>query len=187
MLNSKIIFGLVGVGVAVIVIVFSLQGFKSQEPQNEIITKGAISSTTTHFVLPANYTSADLLNYCTQDESLIYDDVCIRGLWDVADKCKNGNYTSINSICNDPKFGQFEEKVDKEMQDLNKSLTKILDSCMNVTSDNDVQACSDNIERIKNDCTDPRFYSMWSVCSDPKIDQFNDKYKETLSKLNPSG
>jgi hypothetical protein len=186
-MNSKIIIVFIGIVIGAVALVISMPYVLKTAPENEDqhITKGSISSSPSNFVLPVNYTSSDLLHYCTQNESLTYDDVCIRGLWDVGDKCKIGNDTSINSVCNDSRFTQFEEEVDKEMQDLNKSLIKVVDSCMNVTTDDNIQACSIDMERIKNDCSDSRFSSMWSVCNDPKMNQFNEKFADTLSKLKP--
>lgn len=161
---------------------------KPQEPQNndQNITNESISSSMST-TLPENYTSIQLLNYCSQNESLIYNDVCIRGLWDVTDECKNGNFSSTSSVCNDSRLGQFEDKVNKEMQDLDNSLTRFVNSCMNVTSNDDIENCSANIDRIKNDCTDPRFASMMTVCADSKFDQFDEKYKNVLTKLNSTG
>src|SRR5690348_13059361 len=129
-MNSKIIIVFIGIAIVAVALVISMPYVLKPIPENEDqhITKGSISSSPSNFVLPVNYTSSDLLHYCTQNESLTYDDVCIRGLWDVGDKCKIGNDTSLNSVCNDSRFTQFEEKVDKEMQDLNNSLTKIVNS-----------------------------------------------------------
>ena len=131
-----------------------------------------------NFTLPANYTSADLLNYCTKDESQIYNDICIRGLWEVGDGCKNANFSSNNPICSDPRFGNFEMKVNKEMQDLGKSLIQNVDSCMNAKNSDDIQSCLVFIERIQNDCGESHFYSLTHICTDPRLDQFTQKHKD---------
>lgn len=158
---------------------------KSGESQNDNqnVTKVNINSTKQNFVLPVNYTSVEIVDYCSQNESQVYNDVCIRGLWNVNDECKNGNFSSTNSVCNDSRLVQFEEKVNLYMQNLNLSLTKVVDTCMNITSNSDIASCSQNIERIKNDCTDPRLFSMWSVCSDSDMNKFAQKYTDILSKI----
>lgn len=142
--------------------------------QQQYIPKESIT-TTNSSELPENYTSSQLLNYCTSNENQIYNDVCIRGLWDVSDKCANENFSSTNAICNDPRFTGFESKVSKEMQDLDKSLSTFVDSCVNAKSGNDTDSCTFNIERIKNDCTDPRFYDMMSVCKNAGLEQIQNK------------
>lgn len=177
---------IIGIAIEVIAITIIMSGItKSGEPQNynQNATKVSTSSPKQNFALPANYTSIQLVDYCSQNESLVYNDVCIRGLWNVRDECKNDNFSSTNSVCNDSRLEQFEEKVNVYMQNLNLSLTKIVDSCVNVTLDSNISSCSQNIERIQSDCTDPRLFSMWSVCSDHGIEQFNDKFNQTLSKL----
>ena len=159
-----------------------------EEPQNvnQFFTKSSISPSMQNFTLPENYTSIQLLDYCSQNESQIYNDVCIRGLWDVSDECKNDNSSSTNSVCADIRLGQFEGKVTKEMHDLNNSLENFVTSCMNVTSDNDIGNCYSNMERIKTDCTDAKFVSMMPICNDSRLDQFDEKYKNVLSKLSSS-
>ncbi|WP_133124026.1 hypothetical protein [Nitrosotalea sinensis] len=184
-MNFKIITIIIGVAIIISALVILGPITKPATDSNDqYITKGSISHSAVNFTLPANYTSIQLLDYCSQSQSLVYDDNCLRGLWDVNDECKNGNFSSTNSVCQDPRLGQFEDKVNAYMKELDNSLTKMVNSCINVTSDNDIHSCSDNMERIKNDCSDPRLFSMWSVCTDPKIDQFNEKFKETLSKTN---
>jgi len=187
LLNSKIIFGLIGVGAVIIILVVGTSFMKPQEPQNndQYMTKENISSSSSNFTLPVNYTSTDLLNYCSHDESQVYNDICIRGLWEVGDGCKNANFSSSNPICSDPRLGNFEMKVNKEMQDLDRSLLQFVDSCMNVTSENDIGNCSLNIDRIKNDCTDSRYASIMSICNDPNMNKFAEKYADTSSKLKP--
>lgn len=185
-MNYKVIIvvviavGIVAVGVSMSNII------KPQEPQNvnQSFTKSSVSPSMQNFTLPENYTSIQLLDYCSQNESQIYNDVCIRGLWSVSDACKSGNFSSTNSVCTDTRLVQFEDKVTKEMHDLNNSLENFVTSCMNVTSDNDIGNCYSNMERIKNDCTDAKFVSMMPICSDSKIDQFDEKYKDILSRLN---
>jgi len=139
----------------------------------QYITKGSITTSTNNSELPENYTSIQLLNYCTSNENQVYNDVCIRGLWDVGDQCKNENFSNTNPICADSRFTEFENKVNKEMQDLDKSLTSFINSCINTKSINDTNSCTLNIDRIKNDCSDPRFYEMMSICKDVRINQFN--------------
>lgn len=188
-MNSKISLVIIGIAVSIIIIFLASQNITKPEilqNNSENMNKEILSTNINESTLSQNYTSLDLLNYCTKNESQIYNDICIRGLWEVGDNCKNANFSSNNFICNDPRFYEFEKKVNREMQDLNKSLTKFVESCMNVTTENDIQNCFFNMERIKNDCTDERFISMWSVCSDPKMELFSEKYGETLSKLKPS-
>ncbi len=185
MLNFKIIATIIGVAITIAVLVILGPFTKPVTDSNDqYITKGSISHSAVNFTLPANYTSLQLLDYCSQSQSQVYDDNCLRGLWDVNDKCENGNFSSTNSICQDPRLGQFEDKVNVYLKDLDRSLTKMVGSCINATSDNDIQSCSDNIERIKNDCSDPKLFSIWSVCTDSRIDQFNEKFRNTLARLN---
>ena len=182
-MNYKIIIVIV-IAIGIVVVGVSMSNIMSpQEPQNvnQSFTKSSVSPSIQN--LSENYTSIQLLDYCSQNESQIYNDVCIRGLWDVSDECKNGNFSSTNSVCADTRLVQFEDKVTKEMHDLNNSLENFVTSCMNVTSDSDIGNCYSNIERIKNDCTDAKFVSIMLICSDPKIDQFNEKYKNVLSKI----
>lgn len=113
-----------------------------------------------NFTLSENYTLIQLLDYCSQNESQIYNDVCIRGLWSVSDACRSGNFSSTNSVCIDTRLVQFEDKVMQEIHDLNNSLENFVTSFMNVTPDINIGNCYSNIERIKSDCTDPRFVSM---------------------------
>ncbi len=179
---------LIGIAIVVVAIAASisyLMSLQAQQNNYQYMTKGNVSAPAS-IALPENYTSSQLLDYCSQNESLIYDDVCIRGLWNVNDECKNGNFSSTNSVCADPRLGQFEDMVDKEMQDLNTSLEKFVTSCMNVTSDKDIGNCYFNMERIKTDCTDPRYASMMTICNDSRFDQFDEKYKDILSKLGSS-
>jgi hypothetical protein len=147
------------------------------QKNSEYITKGNINQNNIVSILPQNYTS-NLLNYCTKNQTQIYNDICIRGLWQVGDFCKNANFSTNNFICHDPRFGEFETRVSKEMRDLDKSLIKVVDSCMNVNIDNEIQSCLVDMERIKNDCDDPHFYSSTSICADPRLDQFIQKYKD---------
>lgn len=169
--------------VVVISVIIATQSLtKPVQTNNEIqyITKGSITiKNTNSSELPENYTSSQLLNYCASNENQIYNDVCIRGLWDVSDKCKNENFSNTNLICNDSRFTEFENKVDKEMQDLDKSLTSFVNSCINVKSNNDTTSCTLNIERIQSDCTDPRFYEMMSICKDPNFNMILKKYKQS--------
>lgn len=154
------------VAIAVILATQNLTKPTQTNDEQQHITKESITTNANSSVLPENYTSIQLLNYCTSNESQIYNDVCIRGLWDVSDQCKNGNFSNTNSICNDSRFTGFEDKVNKEMQDLDKSLISFVNSCANTKSINDTNSCTLNIDRIKNDCSDPRFYEMMSVCKD---------------------
>lgn len=160
------------VAIAVILTTQSLTKPTQTNDQQQYITKGSITTTNSSY-LPENYTSSQLLNYCTSNENQIYNDVCIRGLWDVSDQCKNENFSSTNPVCNDPRFTKFENKVDKEMQDLDKSLTSFVYSCVKTKSENDTASCVLNIERIKNDCSDPRFYEMMSVCKNSNFVLFS--------------
>jgi hypothetical protein len=149
--------------------------------ESQYITKGSITTTNTNSSdLPENYTSIQLLSYCTSNENQIYNDVCIRGLWDISDQCKNENFSDTNSICNDSKFTEFENRVDKEMQDLDKSLTQFVDSCNKVALDNDTASCSLNIERIQSDCSDSRFYEMMSICKNPSLNLLLMKYNNKM-------
>ncbi len=154
------------VAIAVILATQNLTKPTQTNDEQQHITKESITTNANSSVLPENYTSIQLLNYCTSNESQIYNDVCIRGLWDVSDQCKNENFSNTNSICNDSRFTGFEDKVNKEMQDLDKSLISFVNSCANAKSINDTNSCTLNIDRIKNDCSDPRFYEMMSVCKD---------------------
>jgi hypothetical protein len=168
--------------VVVIAVILTTQSLTKPTQTNEdgqYITKGSITTNTNSSELPENYTSVQLLNYCTNNENQIYNDVCIRGLWDVSDQCKNENFSNTNSICNDSRFTEFENKVDKEMQDLDKSLISFVNSCINVKSNNDTASCTLNIERIQSDCTDPRFYEMMSICKDPNFDMISKKYNQS--------
>lgn len=159
------------VAISVIIATQSLTKPVQTNNETQYITKGSITTTNTNSSeLPENYTSIQLLNYCASNENQIYNDVCIRGLWDVSDKCKNENFSNTNAICNDLRFTEFENKVDKEMQDLDKSLSTFVNSCINAKSGNDTDSCTFNIERIKNDCSDPRFYQMMSVCRNSNLD-----------------
>lgn len=161
--------------VAIVAILVTQNLTKStQTNDQQYIPKESITKTNSS-ELPENYTSSQLLNYCTSNENQIYNDVCIRGLWDISDKCTNENFSSTNTICNDPRFAGFESKVSKEMQDLDKSLSTFVDSCVNAKSGNDTDSCTFNIERIKNDCTDPRFYDMMSVCKNAGLEQIQNK------------
>lgn len=171
---KKIKLVIIIVSIAVIAIILVNQNLTQTKTsdENQYITKGSITNSTS-YNLSENYTSAQLLNFCTSDKNQIYNDVCVRGLWDVSDQCKNENFSNTNMICKDQRFIEFENKVDKVMQDLDKSLTQFVDSCINTKSDNDVNSCTTNIERIKNDCTDPRFYGMMSICKDVRINLFN--------------
>jgi hypothetical protein len=162
------------VSIAVILATQNLTKPTQTNDEQQHITKESITTNTNSSELPENYTSIQLLNYCTSNENQIYNDVCIRGLWDVSDQCKNKNFSSTNSICNDSKFTGFENKVNREMQDLDKSLTAFVNSCANAKSINDTNSCTLNIDRIKNDCSDPRFYEMMSICKNPTINQFNE-------------
>jgi hypothetical protein len=188
LLNSRIILAsIVGV-TAIVVLIVVMTSMINPAPQNndQFYTKAGVSPSTQSFPLPVNYTSNQLLDYCSQNKTLVYNDVCIRGLWDVSDECKNDNFSSTNSVCIDPRLGQFEDKVTKEMHDLNTWLESFVSSCMNVTSDRDISNCYFNMERIKNDCTDTRYASMMSICADSRFDEFNEKYKEVLSKISSS-
>lgn len=161
------------VAIAVILTTQSLTKPIQTNDEQQHITKESITTYTNSSDLPENYTSIQLLSYCTSNDNQIYNDVCIRGLWDVSDQCKNENFSNTNPICNDSKFTEFENKVNKEMQDLNKSLTSFINSCANTKSVNDTSSCTLNIDRIKNDCSDPRFYEIMSICKNPTINQFN--------------
>ncbi|MFZ1077201.1 MAG: hypothetical protein WAN47_07210 [Nitrosotalea sp.] len=176
-MNSRIILASAGGVIAIVVLIVIMTSMINPAPQNndQLYTKAGVSPSTQSFPLPVNYTSNQLLDYCSQNETLVYNDVCIRGLWDVSDECKNANFSSANSVCTDPRFGQFEDKVTKEMQDLDNSLTRFVNSCMNATSNDDIQNCSVNIERIKNDCSDPRFYEMMSVCKNSNFEMLSQK------------
>lgn len=179
MLNFKILIIIGGIA-GIIAILFASQGITKQEKLQEIpasVTKGNISSIS-NFTLPQNYTSLELLNYCSQSESHIYDDTCIRGLWDVVDNCKNENFSTASSICDDSRLDKFETKVANEMQDLGKSLSRTIDSCMVAKNNDDIQSCLVTIERIKNDCTDPHFYSLTGICNYSRLDQFIQKYND---------
>ncbi len=158
---------------------------KTSNTENKItsINKGNISLSSTNYTLPENYTSSELLEYCTSSQSQIYNDVCIRGLWDVSDKCHDANFSSNTTTCNDPRLGEFENKVKNEMADLDRSLVRFVDSCMNVQAENDIANCSFNIDRIKSDCTDQRYSSMMSVCNDQNMNKFDEKFADILSKL----
>jgi hypothetical protein len=170
------------ISIALSIIIIFLINQQLTKPENtskkgsEYITKGDFDKNT-ESALPQNYTSQDLLDYCTKNESQSYNDICIRGMWQVGDLCKNGNFSSNNSICHDPKFEEFGTRVDKEMKDLDKSLTKVVDACMNANMDSEIQSCLLDIERIKNDCNEPHFYSLTSICTDLRLDQFTQKYK----------
>lgn len=163
------------VAISIIITTQSLTKPTQTNEDQQYITKGSITTYTNSSELPENYTSVQLLNYCASNENQIYNDVCIRGLWDVSDKCKNENFSNTNSICNDSRFTEFENKVNKEMQDLDKSLTSFVNSCINEKSNNDTASCTLNIERIQNDCTDPRFYDMMSICKNASLEQFQNK------------
>lgn len=163
------------VAIAVILVTQNLTKPTQTEDNTQYITKGSITTSLNNSQLAENYTSIQLLNYCSSNKNQIYNDVCIRGLWDVSDKCKNENFSSTNPICKDMRFTEFESAVDKEMQDLDKSLTSIVNSCTNAKSDDAIQSCSVNIDRIKNDCTDPRFYGMMTICKNPSLEQFENK------------
>ena len=181
MLNFKIIL-IIGVIASIVIILLVNQGITKQESPQEnpgLITKGSISTETNNFTLSQNYTSLELLSFCSENDSHIYDDTCIRGLWDVSDNCKNANFSSSNNICDDSRLDKFEIKVTKEMQDLDKSLTQTIDSCMIAKNNDDIQSCLVTIERIKNDCTDPHFYSLTNICKDSRLDQFTQKYNNT--------
>ena len=180
LLKIKLII-IIGCVVAIAVILATQSLTKpTQTNEDQYITKGSITTTNTNSSeLPENYTSIQLLNYCTSNENQIYNDVCIRGLWDVSDQCKNENFSNTNAICNDSKFTEFENKVSKEMQDLDKSLTSFVNSCVSTKSNNDTASCTLNIERIKNDCSDPRFYEMMSICKDPNFDIISKKYNQS--------
>jgi len=160
---------------------------KTNNTENKIepISKGNISLSSTNYTFPKNYTSSELLEYCTSSQAQIYNDVCIRGLWDVSDECHNGNFSSDTKICNDPRLDKFENKVKNEMSDLDRSLARFVDSCMNVQSENDVANCSFNMDRIKADCTDQRYATTMSVCNDQNMNKFNEKFTDILSKLRP--
>lgn len=160
---------------------------KTNNIENKIepINKGNISLSSTNYTLSENYTSSELLQYCTSSQSQIYNDVCIRGLWDVSDGCHNGNFSSNTKICNDPRLDEFENKVKNEMVDLDRSLDRFVDSCMNVQAENDVANCSFNMDRIKADCTDQRYASMMSVCNNQNMNKFDEKFADILSKLRP--
>jgi len=159
--------------IAVILLIQNLPKPTQTNEDQQYITKGSIIPSTNSSELPENYTSIQLLTYCTDNENQIYNDVCIRGLWDVSDECKNENYSNANPICSDSRFTGFENKVNKEMQDLDKSLTSFVNSCINTKSNNDTASCTLNIERIQSDCNDPRFYEMMSICKDTRINLFN--------------
>ena len=181
-LNFKILI-IIGAIASIIIILLANYSFtkpETSQENSEVVTKGSIIANNTS--LYENYTSLELLNYCSGNESLIYDDTCIRGLWDVADSCKNANFSSSNAICNDPKLDKFETKIDKEMQDLGKSLTQNIDSCMVAKSNDDIQSCLVTIERIKNDCTDPHFYSLTHICTDPRLDQFVQTHSDNSAR-----
>ncbi|CUR50848.1 exported protein of unknown function [Nitrosotalea devaniterrae] len=167
------------IAIAVILTTQSLTKPTQTNEDQQHITKENITTNTNSSELQENYTSVQLLNYCTSNENQIYNDVCIRGLWDVSDQCKNENFSSTNSICNDSRFTEFENKVNNEMQDLDKSLTSFVNSCINVKSNNDTASCTINIERIQSDCTDPRFYEMMSVCKDPNFNMISKKYNQS--------
>ena len=160
---------------------------KNNNTENKIepINKGNISLSSANYTFPENYTSSELLEYCTSSQSQIYNDVCIRGLWDISDGCNNGNFSSDTKICNDTRLDEFESKVKNEMSDLNRSLTRFVNSCMNVQIENDVANCSFNMDRIKTDCTDQRYATMMSVCNDQNMNKFNEKFADILSKLRP--
>ena len=164
------------VAIAVILVTQSLAKPTQTNDEQQHITKASITTNTNSSDLPENYTSTQLLNYCTSNENQIYNDVCIRGLWDVSDQCKNENFSNTNTICNDSKFAEFENKVDKEMQDLDKSLTSFVNSCINTGSNNDTSSCTLNIERIQSDCSDPRFYSMMTVCKNSNFENLIQKF-----------
>lgn len=158
---------------------------KTNNSENEIepINKGNISLSATNHTLSENYTSSELLEYCSSSQSQIYNDVCIRGLWDISDRCHNGNFSSNTTTCNDQRLDEFESKVKNEMENLDRSLVRFVDSCMNVQSENDIENCSFNMDRIKADCTDQRYASMMSVCNDQNMNKFDEKFADILSKL----
>jgi hypothetical protein len=162
------------VAITVILVTQNLTKPTQTEDNTQYITKGSITTGLNNSQLAENYTYIQLLNYCSSNKDLIYNDICIRGLWDVSDKCKSENFSSTNPICKDVRFTEFESAVDKEMHDLDKSLTSVVNSCANAKSDDEIQSCSVNIDRIKNDCTDPRFYGMMTICKNPKMNQLND-------------
>ena len=160
-----------------------IQKTSNIENKIEPISKGNISSSSANYTFPENYTSSELLKYCTSSQSQIYNDVCIRGLWDVNDGCHNSNFSLNTKICNDPRLEEFENKVKNEMSDLDRSLSKFVDSCMNVHTENDIANCSFNMDRIKADCTDQKYATMMSVCNDQNMNKFNEKFADILSKL----
>ena len=164
------------VAITVILITQNLPKPTQTDENIQYITKGSITTDLNNSQLAENYTSTQLLNYCSSNKNLIYNDICIRGLWDVNDKCKNENFSSANTICSDSRFIEFENEVDKEMQDLDKSLTSIVNSCTNANSNDEIQSCSVNMDRIQNDCTDPRFYGMMSVCKNSNFTALLGKY-----------
>lgn len=175
----KIKLTIIILSIAAIVAILIIQDLPKPTQTNEdqqYITKGSITTSTNNSELPENHTSIQLLTYCTSNEYQVYNDVCIRGLWDVSDQCKNENFSNTNPICNDSKFTEFENKVGKEMQDLDKSLTSFVNSCVTTKSENDTASCTLNIERIQNDCSDPRFYEMMSICKDPNLNLLLTKY-----------
>lgn len=181
-MDSKIRFVIIGVCVAAIIIILvnqSLSKTTQTESENQYITKGNITTNSNDTELAQNYTSIQLLTYCTSNEYQVYNDVCVRGLWDVSDQCKNENFSSTNPVCNDPRFVQFENKVDKVMQDLDKSLTQFVNSCVGITPDNDTASCSMNIERIQNDCSDPRFYGMMTICKNSNFITLLENYSSS--------
>ena len=188
-MNFKLIIAAIGLAAGIVVIIAGLPYLTKTDltrDEGQNFTKASLSpSTQSITTLPVKYTTSELLDNCSQNESLIYNDDCIRGLWDVSDECKNGNFSSSDSTCADPRLGQFEDKVTKEMQGLNNSLENFVSSCMNVTTDNDIGNCYYNMERIKSDCTDPKYVSMMPICNDPRFDQFDEKYKDVLSKVLP--
>lgn len=162
--------------IAVILATQNLTKPTQTNDEQQHITKESITTNTNSSDLPENYTSIQLLSYCTSNENQIYNDVCIRGLWDVSDQCKNENFSNTNAICNDSRFTGFEDKVNKEMQDLDKSLTSFVNSCVKTKSENDTASCALNIERIKNDCSDPRFYEMMQICKNSDLENLISKY-----------
>jgi hypothetical protein len=145
-LDTKIKLIIIAVSIVVIAIILVNQNLTQTKTNNEnqYITKGSITNSTS-YDLSQNYTSVQLLNYCTSNKNQIYNDVCVRGLWDVSDQCKNENFSNTNMICKDQRFIEFENKVDKVMQDLDKSITQFVYSFFNTKSNNDTISCTKNI------------------------------------------